>query len=121
MSNKEVLRRVFSYVGRYKIYLLLSVLFSLVSVAGTLYVPVLIGKAIDCIVGVHQVDFSGVALRLLQIGVIIAVAALAQWLMNACNNKITFNVVRDMRARAFCKIERLPISYLDADPSGEIV
>lgn len=121
MCKKEVIRHVSSYVGRYKIYLLLSLLLSIVSVAGTLYVPVLIGKAIDCILGAGRVNFERVAEILLQIGVIIGVAALSQWLMNACNNKITFNVVRDMRDRAFAKIERLPIRYIDAHPSGEIV
>ena len=121
MSNKDVIRRVSSYVGRYKIYLFLSLLLSVVSVAGTLYVPVLIGRAIDCILGLGQVDFERIAAILLRIGVIIGVVALSQWLMNAFNNKITFNVVRDMRERAFAKIERLPVSYLDSHPSGEIV
>lgn len=121
MTNKEVLHRVSSYVGCYQTYLWLSLLLSVVSVAGTLYVPVLIGQAIDCILGVGQVDFTRIAAILLQIAVIIGVVALSQWLMNACNNKITFNVVRDMRDRAFAKIERLPIRYLDAHPSGEIV
>lgn len=121
MSNKSVLKKVGSYVGRYRIYLILSMLLATVSVAGTLYVPVLIGKVIDLLVGYSMLDVSAMASLLLQVLVIIGVVALAQWLMNVCNNKITFNVVRDMRDRAFSKIERLPISYIDSNPTGDIV
>lgn len=121
MSNKTVLKKVSSYVGRYKIYLALSMLLAVVSVAGTLYVPVLIGNVIDYIIDKGLVNFSAIIPILIQICVIIAVAALAQWLMNACNNIITFNVVRDMRDKAFTKIESLPISYIDSHPTGEIV
>lgn len=121
MKNKAVLKKVGSYVGRYRIYLALSMLLAVVSVAGTLYVPVLIGKTIDCIIGKDGVIFDTVVSRLVQIAIIVGVVALAQWLMNVCNNKITFNVVRDMRDRAFAKIERLPISYIDTHPVGEVV
>lgn len=121
MSNKAILKKVSSYVGRYRIYLALSVFFALVSVLGTLYVPILIGRAIDFIIGKGLVNFGGIVPVLIQIAVIIGVVALSQWLMNVCNNKITFNVVRDMRRRAFSKIESLPISYIDSHPTGEIV
>ena len=121
MNNKQVLKRVFSYVGRYKLYLAASLILAVVSVAGTLYVPILIGRAIDCIIGMDGVDFAAISAILIKIGVIIGVVALSQWVMNACNNKITFNVVRDMRDRAFSKIEVLPVSYLDTHPSGELV
>ena len=121
MNNKQVRKRVFSYVGRYKLYLAASLILAVVSVAGTLYVPILIGRAIDCIIGTNGVDFAAISAILLKIGVIIGVVALSQWVMNACNNKITFNVVRDMRDRAFSKIEVLPVSYLDTHPSGELV
>ena len=121
MNNKQVLKRVFSYVGRYKLYLAASLILAVVSVAGTLYVPILIGRAIDCIIGTNGVDFAAISAILIKIGVIIGVVALSQWVMNACNNKITFNVVRDMRDRAFSKIEVLPVSYLDTHPSGELV
>lgn len=121
MNNRSVLKKVGSYVGRYRIYLALSMLLAVVSVAGTLYVPVLIGQVIDLIIGKGLVDFANMVPLFVKIGVIIGVVALSQWLMNACNNKITFNVVRDMRDRAFAKLERLPISYIDSHPIGEVV
>lgn len=121
MNSKQVLKRVFNYVGRYKIYLFLSMALAVVSVAGTLYVPVLIGNIIDFIVDKGFVNFDKIIPVLIQVCIIIGVVALAQWLMNVCNNKITFNVIRDMRDRAFTKIETLPVSYLDSHPIGEIV
>lgn len=121
MNNKAILKQVSSYVGRYKIYLVFSMLLAVVSVAGTLYVPVLIGRVIDFIIGQGNVDFQSIVSILIPACVIIAVVALCQWLMNVCNNKITFNVVRDMRKRAFAKIEKLEISYIDSHPKGEIV
>ncbi len=121
MNNKSIVKKVFSYVGRYKIFLFLSMLLAVVSVAGTLYVPVLIGNVIDFIIGQGLVNFDRIIPVLVKIAVIIGIVALSQWLMNVCNNKITFNVVRDMRDRAFSKIEKLPISYIDSHPTGEIV
>lgn len=121
MNNKAILKQVSSYVGRYKIYLAFSMLLAVVSVAGTLYVPVLIGRVIDFIIGQGNVDFQSIVSILIPACVIIAVVAICQWLMNVCNNKITFNVVRDMRKRAFAKIEKLEISYIDSHPKGEIV
>lgn len=121
MKNKEVLKKVSKYVGNYKIYLILSMVFAVISVAGTLYVPVLIGNVIDFIISKNNVDFATITPILIRVCIIVAGVALCQWLMNVCNNKITFNVVRDMRDRAFRKIETLPISYIDSHPSGEIV
>ncbi len=121
MKNKEVLKKVSKYVGNYKIYLILSMVFAVISVAGTLYVPVLIGNVIDFIISKNNVDFAAITPILIRVCIIVAGVALCQWLMNVCNNKITFNVVRDMRDRAFRKIETLPISYIDSHPSGEIV
>ena len=121
MSNKEVIKKVSSYVGRYKIHLILSILLALLSVSGTLYVPVLLGRAIDKIIGTGNVDFKAIGAILLEICIIIGVCALAQWIMNALNNKITYNVIRDMRARAFSKIESLPISFIDSNKTGDIV
>lgn len=121
MKNKEVLKKVSIYVGNYKIYLILSMVFAVISVAGTLYVPVLIGNVIDFIISKNNVDFAAITPILIRVCIIVAGVALCQWLMNVCNNKITFNVVRDMRDRAFRKIETLPISYIDSHPSGEIV
>ena len=121
MKNKEVLKKVSKYVGNYKIYLILSMVFAVISVAGTLYVPVLIGNVIDLIISKNNVNFAAITPILIRVCIIVAGVALCQWLMNVCNNKITFNVVRDMRDRAFRKIETLPISYIDSHPSGEIV
>lgn len=121
MKSKAILKKVFSYVGRYKIHLIFSMLLAVVSVAGSLYIPVLIGRAIDYIIGKGFVDIESIIPVLVQVIVIITVVALSQWIMNVLNNKITFNVVRDMRDRAFSKIERLPVSYIDSHPTGEIV
>ncbi|MCR5207819.1 MAG: ABC transporter ATP-binding protein/permease [Eubacterium sp.] len=121
MNNKEVIKKVFTYVGRYRVYLILSLLLAVVSVAGALVIPVLVGKAIDCIVSSGGVDFLSVSKILLAVAVTIVVTSVSQWVMNAFNNKITFNVVRDMRDRAFSKIETLPLSYIDSHPTGEIV
>lgn len=121
MNNKAILKKVGSYVGRYRIYLAVSLLLAVVNVAGALYIPVLIGRVIDFIVGNGLVDFKSIIPLLVEICVIIGIVALASWIMNDCNNKITFNVVRDMRAKAFAKIESLPISYIDSNPTGDIV
>lgn len=121
MNNKQILNRVFSYVGRYKIHLPFSLLLAAVSVAGTLYVPVLLGNVIDFIVDKGNVDFDGMVPILVEVCVIVGVVALSQWIMNVLNNKITFGVVKDMRDKAFSKIEKLPVSYIDSHPSGEVV
>ena len=121
MNNKEIIKRIFAYVGRYKILLALSMLLAGVSVAGYLYIPVLIGNVIDFIIDKGLVQFDRIIPVLIRICIIIAVVAVSQWVMNVLNNKITFGVVRDMRDRAFSKIERLPVSYIDSHPSGEIV
>ena len=121
MNNKEIIKRIFAYVGRYKILLALSMLLAGVSVAGSLYIPVLIGNVIDFIIDKGLVQFDRIIPVLIKICIIIAVVAVSQWVMNVLNNKITFGVVRDMRDRAFSKIERLPVSYIDSHPSGEIV
>lgn len=121
MNNKEIIKRIFAYVGKYKILLALSMLLAGVSVAGSLYIPVLIGNVIDFIIDKGLVQFDRIIPVLIRICIIIAVVAVSQWVMNVLNNKITFGVVRDMRDRAFSKIERLPVSYIDSHPSGEIV
>ena len=121
MNNKQILNRVFSYVGRYKIHLFFSLLLAVVSVAGTLYVPVLLGNVIDFIVDKGNVDFDSIIPVLIKVCIIVGVVALSQWIMNVLNNKITFGVVKDMRDKAFSKIEKLPVSYIDSHPSGEVV
>lgn len=121
MNNKVIIKRIFSYVKRYNHFMFLSLLLSVVSVAGTLYIPVLVGRAIDLIVDTGNVDISGIIPILISIGVIIGITAICQWIINVFNNKITFGVVRDMRDKAFSKLEKLPISYIDSHPSGDIV
>ena len=121
MNNKEIIKRIFSYVKRYNALMIFSLLLSVVSVAGALYIPVLVGRAIDLIVDSGAVYFDNIFPILIRIAVIVAVTAICQWIMNVLNNKITFGVVRDMRDKAFSKIERLPVSYIDSHPGGDIV
>ena len=121
MSSRDTLKKVFSYIGKYKYYLCLSLLLALVSVALILYAPILVGRAIDCIVSKGNVDFDRMISILIQTAIIVAVTALLQWLMNVCNNKITYNVSRDFRKKAFEKIEALPCSFIDSHPKGDIV
>ena len=120
-QQMQALGKVLRRLKRYRFLLALSILFAAVTVALTLYVPVLVGEAIDLILGPGQVDFTGIAALLVRIAWIVAVTALLQWLMNTINNKITYQVVRDVRDEAFRKIQILPLKYLDAHPHGEIV
>ncbi|MBQ2389961.1 MAG: ABC transporter ATP-binding protein [Clostridia bacterium] len=120
-SKKGVFSKIMRYIGRYKYLLALSVLFAAVSAVLTLLVPVLIGDAIDLIVSKGNVDFAGIDSILLKIGVVISVTAILQWLMNIFNNRITFNVVRDIRNEAFKRTQILPLSYIDTHPHGETV
>lgn len=120
-NQKSTLRKVLRYIRRYWGYLGASIILAAVTVALTLYLPILIGQAVDRIVGKGAVDFAGIFVILRKMAVIIGLTAVAQWMMNACNNKITYNVIRDIRTKAFEKIEKLPLKYLDAHSYGEIV
>lgn len=120
-KNKGTLKKVFSYIGKYKYFLILSMFFAAVTVGLTLYAPILVGRAIDCIIGKGNVDFVNMKSILIKIAVIVVSTALIQWLMNVCNNKITYNVSRDLRKKAFEKIEILPFSYIDTHSKGDIV
>lgn len=120
MKNKT-LNKVLRYIRKYHIYLILSLVFAAISVALTLYVPILVGHAIDCIVGPGDVNFDAIAKLIIKILAAVLVTSLCQWLMNICNNKITYQVVNDIRKEAFRKIEILPLKYVDAHPQGEIV
>ena len=120
-TQTGTLRKVMHYLKRYWLLMALSILFAGLTVAMTLYIPILVGRAVDLIVGPGAVDFAGIA-RILKEGcVIILATALLQWLMNMINNKITYQVVRDVRNEAFEKIQELPLRYLDRHPSGEVV
>ncbi len=120
-ADKGTLKKVLKYVKRHGFFMVLSILFAAATVALTLYTPILIGDAIDLIVGRGDVDFVQIGAILLKTGIIIGVTALLQWLMNTINNRITYHVVRDIRNEAFRKIEILPLSYIDANPYGDIV
>lgn len=121
MNNKEIIRRIFSYVKRYNALMIFSLLLSVVSVAGSLYIPVLVGRSIDLIIDAGVVYFDRIIPILIKIAVIVSITAVCQWIMNVMNNKITFGVVRDMRDKAFSKLEKLPVSYIDSHPGGDIV
>lgn len=115
------LRKVLKYLRRYWHLLVLSLLFASATVALTLYVPVLVGRAIDEIVGPGQVDFVDILNILLRIAIVAGMTAILQWLMNTINNKVTYQVVRDVRDEAFRKIEILPLKFIDAHSYGEVV
>ncbi|MBR0443353.1 MAG: ABC transporter ATP-binding protein, partial [Clostridia bacterium] len=112
---------VLHYLRAYRAHIVVSGLLAIVSVALTLYIPIVIGDAIDLIVDAGQVDFVGITPLLLRVAVCSVIIALSQWLMSMLNNKITFEVVRDTRGAAFRHIQKLPLSYLDTKPTGEIV
>ena len=120
-SQGAVMRRVLRYIGPHVSLVVLSLALCLISVALTLYVPILVGRAVDCIVGPNAVDFAALKPILLTIAVCIVVTAAAQWLMNALHNRITYDTVRDIRRDAFARIQNLPLSYLDAHPTGDTV
>ena len=120
-GQSETLKKVFRYLGKYRIFVVFSILLAAVSVALTLYIPKLTGYAVDHIVGPGQVDLPGAVQVMIQIGICTLVTSLAQWLMNVCNNKMTYQVVQDIRNEAFRKIEVLPLKYIDRHPYGEVV
>ncbi len=120
-SPPGTLKKVLRYIRRYWFFVALSILLAAVSVAASLYIPILTGNAVDLIVGPGEVDFPGIGMILLEIGVVIGAAALSQWVMNVTNNRITYRVVRDIRNEAFHKLEKLPLRTIDSRPAGEIV
>ena len=120
-KNSSTMRKVLRYIGKYKLLLPVSMLFALITVALTLYIPKLIGDAIDLIGGKGKVDFDGIGKILLTVIILIIITALSQWIMSTINNKIAFNVAKDIRLDAFSKIEKLPLSYLDKKSSGDLV
>ncbi len=121
VSTVATLKKVLRYLRHYRILFALSLILALVVVVGTLYLPVLTGDAIDLIVEPGDVDFEGLAPLLLRAAVVIAITAVTQWIMNICNNRITFGVVRRLRYDAFSRIQTLPLSYLDTRTVGDTV
>ncbi len=120
-SQTQTIKKVFCYLGRYRIFVMISILMAMASVALTLYVPKLTGNAIDYIIGPGQVAFTRVFQILAKIGAATLLIALVQWVMNICNNKMTYQVVQDIRNEAFEKLEILPLKYIDGHAHGEIV
>lgn len=120
-GQMAVMKRAFVYIKSYRIYVIASLILAAVTVALTLYVPILTGCAVDLALGKGRVDFEGIFRILVQIGIVIALNGIAQWFMNICNNKITYGVVQDVRNDAFRNMEILPLKYLDVHPYGEVV
>ena len=120
-AKSAVLSRALKYVGRYKAYLWVSLFLSAVSVAATLYIPILTGQVIDLLIGQGLVSFSAMVPLLVRIGILIALGAVAQFFTGTCNNRLTYCTVRDIRNDAFRHLQRLPISYLDSHASGDVV
>lgn len=120
-KQTQTIFKILKYIKRYWGFLGISILLSAVTVVCSLYLPLLTGDALDLIIEKGQVDFTGVFDILKKMGVMVLLTAFAQWIMNVCNNKITYNVIRDVRKEAFAKLERLPLKYLDAHAHGEVV
>ncbi len=120
-SSGKTIRKVLFRIKKYWVFVAVSIIMATITVASTLYVPILIGKAIDCIVGAGDVNFTEIAGILVKVGVVIGITALSQWFMNICNNKITFHVTRDIRDEAIEKIQHLPLKYVDGHSYGEVV
>lgn len=120
-TQTYALKKVLHYIGRYKFLMMLSIILAAITVAMSLYIPILIGNAIDMIVGKGEVNFAVITSILIKVGIIVAVTALLQWVMNTINNNVTFQIVRDVREEAFKKLQKLPLSYIDSHRHGEIV
>ncbi len=120
-QQTQTLKKVLKYIEHYKVFLVLSLIFAVLTVVSTLYIPVVTGQVIDHILAPGQVDFRVIIQLLWKIGLIVALTALAQWLMNVCNNKITYEVIQDIRREAFARIEILPLKFIDSHSHGELV
>lgn len=121
IKNREIYRRILRLIQPYRHLLILSLIFAVVSVVLTLYAPVLTGRGIDLVIGKGDVDFDGLRPILVRFALVVAATALAQWLMNLCNNKITYHVVKDIRTQAFEHLEEQPLRYIDSRQYGEII
>lgn len=120
-TSSQTVKKVIIRIKKYWVFLILSIIMATITVASSLYVPILVGNAIDYIIGSSNVNFRLIAQILAEIGVVIGITALSQWIMNICNNKITYHVTRDIRDEAIEKIEHLPLKYIDGHSYGEIV
>jgi ATP-binding cassette, subfamily B, multidrug efflux pump len=120
-TSSQTVKKVIIRIKKYWVFLILSIIMATITVASSLYVPILVGNAIDYIIGPSNVNFRLIAQILAEIGVVIGITAFSQWIMNICNNKITYHVTRDIRDEAIEKIEHLPLKYIDGHSYGEIV
>ncbi len=120
-GSVKTFMKVLKYLKIYRVHFILSLIFTAVSVALTLYVPILVGEAIDLALGEGKVDFAGIETILLKIVAAVLITAVLQWLINVLNNRMTYGIVCNIRREAFVKIQKFPISYIDSHPSGEIV
>ncbi len=119
--NQGTIQKIGKFLMPYLHYLVLSLLFAVITVSFTLYAPILIGDSVDFIVGKGQVDFESILRILVKLAVIVSVTGVAQWLMNLCNNQITYRVVKDVRMEAFEHLQKLPLKYVDSQPYGETI
>ena len=120
-NQTATIRKILSYLKKYRFLIVFSLLLAAISVALTLYVPILAGDAIDLITDPGAVDFAGIRVILGKIVIVMLLTAAAQWVMNTCNNKITYFVIKDIRESAFRRLEILPLKYIDNQSYGEIV
>lgn len=121
MRKNNTIQKVLKLMKPHMYFLILSLIFSVVYVVLTLYAPILVGDAVDFIIGKEQVDFAAIFEILKQIAVIVVVASLAQWFMNLCNNALTYRVVKDVREKSFTHLQKLPLKYIDGHPYGETI
>lgn len=119
--KKEIWKKIWIRLARYRILVILSILMAGVTVTGTLYLPILMGNAIDCILGKGRVDFAAMNPILIRAALVVIITALSQWIMNVCNNRVTYHMTRDIRNEAMNKILRLPIAYIDGHAYGDVV
>ena len=120
-SSGRTLKKVMLRIKRYWVYLIISILMAVITVASSLYAPILVGNAIDYIIGPGDVDFIGVRSVIMKFALVIVCTAVSQWIMNICNNKIIYHVTRNIRDEAIEKLEHLPLSYIDSHSYGEVV
>ena len=120
-TQMNTLKKVLQYIETYRFWMLASIVLAAVTVALTLYIPILVGRAIDFIIDRGNVDFVSITKLLVEIAILAVSTAVLQWIMNTINNKVTYQVVRDVRNQAFIRIQKLPLKYMDAHSYGEIV
>lgn len=119
--QKSTIKKLLTRLKKYKIYIIFSLIFALLTVILTLYLPIIIGNAIDCIVAEGNVDFEKIISIFIKVGIVVGMTSIFQWMMNICNNKITFNVTKDLRNEAIKKIEVVPLKFIDGHSHGDIV